>query len=136
MSKTILIVEDHIAVRKSLKKWLESEFQHILVKEAGSGEEAVSIVKKDLPDIIIMDIGLPNMSGIETARQIKSFSLDARVVMLTIHEDEVHRKDAEAAGADAYVPKRMLQTELLPVLEILFPGNGRRNDIPADNPSP
>jgi len=129
MSETILIVEDHVAVRKSLRNWLESEFPHILVKEAGSGEEAVSIAKIFLPDIIIMDIGLPHMNGIEAARRIKSFCVDSRVVMLTIHEDEVHRKDAEAAGADAYVPKRMLQTELLPVLEILFPRNGRKNDI-------
>jgi DNA-binding NarL/FixJ family response regulator len=126
MLKTILIVEDHTAVRNSLRNWLESEFTHIQVKEAGSGEEALSIVRKDLPDIIIMDIGLPCMSGIETARQIKSFSLDTRVIMLTIHEDEVHRRDAEAAGADAYVPKRMLQTELLPVLEILFSRNGSK----------
>jgi DNA-binding NarL/FixJ family response regulator len=129
MSETILIVEDHEAVRKSLRNWLESEFPHIAVKEAGSGEEAVSVAKLFFPDIIIMDIGLPNMSGIEAARQIKTFCVDSRVVMLTIHEDEVHRKDAEAAGADAYVPKRMLQTELLPVLEILFPSNGRKNNI-------
>ncbi|MCX5811196.1 MAG: response regulator transcription factor [Proteobacteria bacterium] len=129
MSDKILIVEDHIAVRKSLRNWLESEFPHILVREAGSGEEAVSIVKKDLHDIIIMDIGLPNMNGIEAVRQIKSYNDDARIVMLTIHEDEVHRRDAEASGADAYVPKRMLQTELLPVLEILFPRNGRKYDI-------
>jgi len=129
MSQTILIVEDHLAVRKSLKNWLESEFPHILIREAGSGEEAVSIAKKDLPDIIIMDIGLPQINGIEALRQIKSFGLDTKIVMLTIHEDEVHRRDAEAVGADAYVPKRMLQTELLPVLEILFPRNGKKHDI-------
>jgi two-component system response regulator DegU len=129
MLKTVLIVEDHIVVRKSLRNRLESEFTNILVVEAESGEEAISIVKKDLPDIIIMDIDLPHMSGIETTRQIKSFSLDARVVMLTIHGDKMYRRDAEAAGADAYVPKKMLHTELFPVLEILFPGNGNKYDM-------
>ena len=109
-----------MAVRRSLKNWLETEFPHVLVKEAGNGKDAITIVKASLPDIIILDIGLPHMNGIDTVREIKSLSPDAKIVMLTIYEDDAHKKDAKSAGADAYIPKRLMQTELLPALELSY----------------
>lgn len=123
-----MIVEDHVAVRNSLKHWLEAEFPCVFVKEAESGEEAVSISRADSPDIIIMDVGLPHMNGIEAAKQIKLINSDTKIVMLTIYEDEAHRRDAEAAGADAYVCKRLMQADLRPVLETFSSENERKND--------
>ena len=122
MNRNILIVEDHEVVRQSLREWLELSFPHYQLLEATSGEEAVSMAQTTNPRLIIMDIGLPGMSGIEAAQGIKAVLPDTHVVMLTIYDDEAHRADAAAAGASAYVPKRKVQTELLPVVTRLLSG--------------
>ena len=120
MTATILIVEDHDAVRKSLRDWLGVEFPQCRVIEAASGEEAIALIRTESPRLVVMDISLPGMSGIEATRQIKAALPSAQVVMLTIHENDTYRADATAAGASAYVPKRVMQTELIPTLAALL----------------
>jgi len=120
MPATILIVEDHDAVRRSLRDWLEVEFPQCRVIEAASGEEAIALIRIESPRLVVMDISLPGMSGIEATRRIKAALPSTQVVMLTIHEDDAHRADAAAAGASAYVPKRVMQTELIPTLAALL----------------
>jgi DNA-binding NarL/FixJ family response regulator len=120
MSQPILIVEDHQGVRQSLREWLELSFPRCQLLEAASGEEAVAMVQTMSPSLVIMDIGLPGMTGIEAAQEIKAAAPATRVVMLTIYDDAAHRTDAIAAGVSAYVPKRKVQTELLPVLTRLL----------------
>jgi DNA-binding NarL/FixJ family response regulator len=122
MNHNILIVEDHVIVRQSLREWLELSFPHYQLLEATSGEEAVTMAQTLNPRLVIMDIGLPGMSGIEAAQSIKAALPDTHVVMLTIYDDEAHRADAAAAGASAYVPKRKVQTELLPIVTRLLSG--------------
>jgi DNA-binding NarL/FixJ family response regulator len=72
------------------------------------------------------------MNGIEATRRIKAAAPTAQVVMLTIHEDEAYRADAAAAGASAYVPKRLMQTELLPALEALLSGQEESEDADCE----
>lgn len=120
MTATILIVEDHDAVRKSLRDWLEGEFPQCRVIEAASGEEAIALIRVESPRLVVMDISLPGMSGIEATRQIKAALPSTQIVMLTIHEGDTYRADATTAGASAYVPKRVMQTELLPTLAALL----------------
>ena len=120
MSPHILIVEDHQGVRQSLREWLELSFPRYQVIEANSGEEGVTVAQAMAPCLVIMDIGLPGMSGIEAAQGIKAAAPATRVVVLTIYDDEAHRAGAAAAGVSAYVPKRKVQTELLPVLTRLL----------------
>ncbi len=122
MNHNILIVEDHVVVRQSLREWLELSFPHYQLLEATSGEEAVTMAQTMSPRLIIMDIGLPGMSGIQATQSIKAALPDTLVVMLTIYDDEAHRADAAAAGASAYVPKRKVQTELLPIVTRLLSG--------------
>lgn len=130
MNHNILIVEDHQIVRQSLREWLELSFPQYQLLEATSGEEALTIAQDMTPRLIIMDIGLPGMSGIEAAQSLKAMLPDAKVVMLTIYDDESHRADAAAAGANAYVPKRKVQTDLLPVVtRLLSGGPGKRNYV-------
>jgi DNA-binding NarL/FixJ family response regulator len=94
--------------------------------EANNGEEAITVAQTMSPCLVIMDIGLPGMSGIEAAQGIKSVAPATRVVMLTIYDDEAHKAAATAAGVSAYVPKRKVQTELLPVLtRLLAEDNGK-----------
>jgi DNA-binding NarL/FixJ family response regulator len=120
MNHNILIVEDHTGVRQSLREWLELSFPHYQLLEAASGEEAVAMAQAINPRLVIMDIGLPGINGIEATQGIKAAVPATQVVMLTIYDDEAHRADAAAAGASAYVPKRKVQTELLPVVTRLL----------------
>jgi DNA-binding NarL/FixJ family response regulator len=120
MSPHILIVEDHAGVRQSLREWLELSFPPYQLLEAASGEEAVTLAQAMSPCLAIIDIGLPGINGIEAAQGIKAAAPTTLVVMLTMYDDEAHRGDAAAAGVSAYVPKRKVQTELLPVLTRLL----------------
>jgi DNA-binding NarL/FixJ family response regulator len=124
MNSHIMIVEDHQGVRQSLREWLELSFPGYQLLEATSGEEAIAMAQAMSPCLVIMDIGLPGMSGIEAAQGIKTAAPTTRVVMLTMFDDKAHRADAAAAGVSAYVPKRKVQTELLPVLTRLLAEDG------------
>lgn len=120
MSTTILIVEDHDAVRRSLRDWLEVEFPGCRVIEAASGEEAIALTEAESPRLVVMDITLPGMNGIEATRRIKTTWPSTQIVILTIHESDAYRADATMAGASAYVPKASMQTELIPTLGALL----------------
>jgi DNA-binding NarL/FixJ family response regulator len=112
----ILIVEDHDAVRASLRDWLSASFSGCRFLEAKSGEEAVALACAQSPDLILMDIVLPQMNGIEATRRIKAALPQVQVVILTMHENSAYQADAAAAGASAYVLKRTMRTELIPVV--------------------
>ncbi len=120
MPTTILIVEDHNAVRQSLRDWLEVEFPRCRLIEAASGEEAITLAQTESPRLIVMDISLPGMNGLEATRQIKAALPSTQIVILTIHEGAPYRADATAAGAIAYVSKQTMQTEFIPTLAALL----------------
>ena len=113
MTIRLLLVDDHAVVRSGLKMLLASEADVEIVGEAGSGSEAVSAAGSARPDVILMDIGLPDMTGIEAARVIKSQFPKIAIVALTIHDDEEYFFKMLEAGASGYVPKRAAPEELL-----------------------
>lgn len=135
MNPTVLIVEDHEAVRASLRDWLSVVFQHWGLLEAKSGEEAVDLARRHNPDIILMDISLPGMNGIETTRRIKAAVPQAQVVMLTIHEAPEYQADAMAAGASAYIVKRHMHRDLIPVLQRLLSSSAGTTHDPVSQRS-
>ena len=94
-------------MRKSLREWLEGAFPKYQFIEAASGEEAIDITQARAPRAVIMDISLPGMSGIEAMKQIKTTMPATQVVVLTVHEEKAFRDDATAAGASAFIPKRI-----------------------------
>ena len=120
----ILIVEDSDSVRRSLREWLEGAFPAYEVVEAASGEEALTITQAKSPRVVIMDISLLGMSGIEVTRCIKATMPTTQVVVLTVHEEKAFRDDAMAAGASAFVPKRTMQRELMPALMAVLAAEG------------
>jgi len=131
MAPFIMIVDDHAALRSSIRNWLGVEFPDAFFMEAESGEEAVSLILEGhRPDIVLMDISLPGMNGIEATRRIRAEWPQARVVMLTIHDTGQHRRGAESAGACGYVLKPAVSVELIPVLKKL-PSNpaATKNDV-------
>lgn len=116
----ILIVEDHAQVRRSIRDYLEMNFPYALFVEAADGREAVELAKSELPDVVLMDISLPIMDGIQATREIKSVLPNVLVVMLTIHEDIDYIDDAMDAGATVYLVKRKMALELVPIVARLM----------------
>ena len=113
MTTKLLLVDDHAVVRSGLKMLLENERDVEIIGEAGNATEAIAVAVRLKPNVILMDIGLPDMSGIEATRAIKQQCPTAAVVALTIHEDEEYFFQMLDAGATGYVPKRAAPDELL-----------------------
>jgi two-component system response regulator NreC len=113
MGTRLLLVDDHQVVRSGLRMLLEGEPDMEIVGEAGTGAEALQAVEALRPDVVLMDIGLPDQSGIDATRTIKQRSPATAVVALTIHEDEEYFFRMLEAGATGYVPKRAAPEELL-----------------------
>ena len=112
----MLIVEDNDRVRAALRDWMQSAFPDLQVSEAADGESAVEAVKASPPALVLMDLALPGIDGIEATRRIRADNPAVPVVMLTIHEDGRYRQAAEEAGAYAFVAKRAMQNDLVRVV--------------------
>lgn len=118
----LLLVDDHEVVRSGLRMLLENEDDVDIVGEAGTAEDAIESVRKLSPDVVLMDIGLPDRSGIEAAGEIKQTSPETSIVALTIHEDEEYFFKMLEAGASGYVPKRAAPNELLTAIRTAASG--------------
>lgn len=113
MSMRLLLVDDHAVVRSGLRMLLTAEPDVEIVGEASTAAQAMQMAGITKPDVILMDIGLPDLSGIDATREIKKRFPDMAVVALTIHEDEEYFFKMLEAGASGYVPKRAAPEELL-----------------------
>lgn len=110
--RTVLIVDDHAVLRRLLRRNLQEWFDGLEILEAADGETAAEIAGEAKPSLVIIDINLPGMNGIEATRAIKQALPETPVIILTVHELDAYRDDAANAGADAYIPKRHMQSEL------------------------
>jgi len=122
MKTKLLLVDDHVVVRQGLRMLLEGEVDLEIVGEASSASQALAALSRLKPDVILMDIGLPDISGIDATRQIKLLAPDTAVVALTIHEDEEYFFKMLEAGASGYVPKRAAPDELLSAVRVAARG--------------
>ena len=122
MTTRLLLVDDHAVVRSGLKMLLGSEEDVEIVGEAGTAAEAIEAAGTVRPDVILMDIGLPDLSGIDATRQIKKRFPRIAIVALTIHEDEEYFFKMLEAGASGYVPKRAAPEELLRAIRLAASG--------------
>ncbi len=113
MKIRLLLVDDHQVVRSGLRMLLGNESDVEIVADAGTAAEALEAVKQFHPNVVLMDIGLPDLSGIDATRLIKQTNPEVAVVALTIHEDEEYFFKMLEAGAGGYVPKRAAPEELL-----------------------
>jgi CheY-like chemotaxis protein len=116
----ILVVEDSEVLRSSLVDWLQMRFPQARVHAAEDGEVAQESVGALRPDVVLMDINLPGIDGIEVTRFIRAQLPSADVVMLTTHDTPQHRLAAARAGATAFIPKQKMDARLVPVLERLL----------------
>jgi len=123
MSKTkILMAEDHKLMRVGLKSILEDYEDLDVIAEAQTGVEAVKLAKELKPDVILMDIGLPELDGIQATKKIKEFDPNTKIIILTSHSDENEVNSAINAGANAYALKDIKTEYLIMVLRSVKDG--------------
>ena len=120
----VLLVDDDEAFRATLRELLISRDHAIRVAEASSGEEALRIAAIGHPDVVLMDLTMPRMNGVEATRQLKTLWPDLPVIILTVHEEPVYERVAMAAGADGYIVKKTAGTALWPALAGIAPRRG------------
>jgi len=118
----ILIADDHDVVRRGLKMLFKGSLDFTIVAEASNGEEALSLIAKESPDIAILDISMPKINGIETTRLIKQKKLATKVLILTIHENEEYVYQMVRAGASGYVLKNAGKNELFSAVRAVAAG--------------
>ena len=108
----VLLADDHTLIRAGLRMVVDAEPDLTVVGEANDGREAVALAGKLKPDVVVMDIGMPSLNGIEAARQIRAALPDTQVVMLSMHSDEGYVLRALKAGAKAYLLKDSAEADL------------------------
>ena len=118
----LLLVDDHEVVRTGLRMLLESQTDMKIVGEASTGAEALELCNRLRPDVVVMDLTLPDSSGIEITRRIKQTLPQVNVVALTIHEDQEYFFEMLRAGASGYVPKRAAPDELVSAIRAAHNG--------------
>lgn len=118
----LLLADDHAVVRSGLRLLLEAQPDLVIVGEAENGEEAIRRTAELEPDVVLMDIEMPGMNGIEAARRIKAQSPDTSVLALTMYEDDQYFFEMLRAGASGYVPKRAAPDELATAIRAVSRG--------------
>ena len=122
MKQNILIVEDHELTRFGLKTTFEGVDFVENIYEADSAETAIKVFNENKVDVIIMDLGLPNMNGIEATKEIRSSNKDVKIIILTSHNDEKEVLNSLKAGANAYCSKEINPKRLIEVVRSVADG--------------
>ncbi|MEJ2558202.1 MAG: response regulator transcription factor [Anaerolineae bacterium] len=118
----LILVDDHEIVRIGLRMLLQAQPDIEIVAEASSGEEAIELVQTYQPDVVLMDVTMPGMSGMEATRQLRASCPAAAILALTIHEEEDYFFQMLEAGASGYIPKRVAADELIRAIRTVFLG--------------
>jgi len=119
----IVLADDHMILRKGLRSLLEAEKRFEIVGEGENGNEVVRLVDELDPDIIVMDISMPNLNGVEATKRVKKHHPDTKVIILSRHKDEEFIFQALNAGADGYLIKESAPSELISAIESVLRGD-------------
>jgi len=119
----ILLVDDHPLLRKALKDLLEKEADLVIVGEAGDGEEAVRLASQILPDVVIMDVSMPNLDGLQATQQIKATCPNIAVLVLTVHTDDECILEILQAGAAGYLVKSAFGEQVVQAVRAVASGD-------------
>ena len=118
----ILIADDHAIVRTGLRAVLKAESAMELIGEATGGYETIALVEENQPDVLVLDLSMPDMDGIEVTKKVKSLYPNIHILILTIHEDEALLRAALKAGASGYILKRAAEVELVSAIHKILNG--------------
>lgn len=119
----VMLVDDHDVVRLGIKTLLQSYSDIQVVSEAGDGAEALEVYQRFRPDVVLMDITMPGMDGIEATRRLKAMDAQCHVLVLTVHEDKQYFFQMLNQGADGYVTKRAAAEELVAAIRAVAVGH-------------
>jgi two-component system, NarL family, response regulator NreC len=119
----ILLVDDHAVLRAGLRALLEAEPGFQVVGEAGTGEDGVRMTAGTRPDVVVMDLSMPGMGGLEALRQIAALGQGTRVLVLTMHGEEEHLLPVLEAGGSGYVSKSSADEELIEAIRTVARGD-------------
>ncbi|MGH2671047.1 MAG: response regulator [bacterium] len=124
MTIRVLVADDHTIVRQGVVSLLEAEGDCQVVAQASDGVEAVEQAIATQPDVAVLDIGMPRLSGLEAVRRIRQEAPKVRLLVLTMHEEEEYVVHVVRAGANGYLVKDSAATELLAAVRALYTGRG------------
>jgi DNA-binding NarL/FixJ family response regulator len=119
---SIVIADDHLMFRDGIKRIIEENGSMSVVGEAGDGIEVLNILHDIKPDVVILDVSLPKMNGIETAKEIRKTNLDSKILILTMHKKEDYVRHAFAAGVEGFLLKEDSDKDLLLAIETVLRG--------------
>ena len=118
----IVLVDDHAVLRAGLTALLNAEADMTVVGEAGDGAASLPVVAARQPDVVLLDINMPNMGGLEALGELRKVAPKSRVLILTMHDDQTYLRQALAQGAAGYVLKEAADTELLTAIRTVYHG--------------
>ncbi len=119
----VLIADDHAIVRAGLRALIHAEPGFELVGEAAGGVEAMELVEKSQPDVLVLDLSMPDLDGIAVTRHLKASHPGLRILILTLHEDEALLREAIKGGASGYILKRAAESELIAAIQTILRGD-------------
>lgn len=119
----VVLADDHTVVREGFRALLEEDPSITVVGEAGNGQEAVQVVKKLLPDVLVLDISMPVLNGVQTTRQIHRFDPKIKILVLSMHKDEEYVREVFHAGATGYILKQTTGSDLIKAIKEVHNGN-------------
>lgn len=119
---SIILADDHVLIRHGIKNIIKQHGEYEVIGEVNDGEEVLRLMNKDAADLVIMDITMPKMSGIEAAEVVRRRYPRTKVLMLTMHKSKEYFSQAMSAGADGYLVKDDSDTELLVAIETIKNG--------------
>lgn len=120
----VLLADDHAMVRKGFRLILEGQPDMEIAGEAGNGREAVELAEKLHPDVVVMDVAMPELNGIEATRRLASSLPHTRVLALSMHKDSVYVREILRAGARGYLLKDSIDTDLISAVRAVAKGDG------------
>jgi len=123
----VAIADDHAVVRAGLRALVSSDSGLELVGEAAGGYEAIEMVERENPDVLVLDLSMPDLDGIEVTRALRARLPGVSILILTVHEDEALLREAIKAGASGYILKRAAESELVSAIGVV-----RRGDLYVD----
>lgn len=118
----IVLVDDHAVLRAGLTALLHAEADMIVVGEAGDGAASLRVVADRQPDVVLLDINMPTMGGLEALGELRKVAPKSRILVLTMHDDQTYLRQALAQGAAGYVLKQAADTELLTAIRTVYHG--------------
>jgi two-component system invasion response regulator UvrY len=120
----VLLVDDNAQFLRTASRLLAKDARIIIAGEVQSGHEALELVKEEAPDLVLMDLAMPGINGLDATRQIKQHTNAPLIIILTFYDNAEYRDAARLAGADGFVAKSELGTKLAPLIQGLFGSNG------------